>query len=353
MAIHDTWHFENAPQGVNLGVAAGGSAYNANTIYGQYTGNVGQIFTLGSANAQVTSDGFLTLPAVGGACGFLGVPLNLVQDWTNSTQYWIGFRTKLNSAYNNGFLLLIGSNTSNSSYTPLLTEAQLSAAGYSVVGVEHYLEIFIDRSALTFQVYCDGLLINSGAVSAAALNSGNGFVEFGCNVTGGATANGSRGFRDFYFLDVDSTYTTKLGPIRAKAATITAAVGSEWTANGAASVLAALNTAIGSGSMTPNAQAPLDKQALQLSLSSPVADAGSRIIGISPVLSFGSLSGSVANVAAGFQDGSNPLVSSGIFVQTNAGGAYNQKLPLVKTGPNGQTWTAAEINQAQYVLTPQ
>lgn len=356
MAIHDMWHFENAPQGVNLSVAAYQTTYNGNTIYNQYTGNPGQPLSYGAGNTfPISSDGFLTITSnSSGQQGGLVVPCGQVQDWSVATQYWVGFRTKLSVANASTTPLLFGltANTSWGSFLTMLNESMMIAAGLSATGTEYYVEVFLDRVALTFQVYVGGLLINSGAITGGVFTAAN-YLWWGGIAAG--TANYARGYRDFYFLDVDSKYPSRLGPIRAKAATLTAAAGSDWTPNGASTSLAALQTALTSGSpsMTPNTQSPTDKQPLVLSLSTTVTDSGNKIIGVQPSLSFQPANGTPVTLAAGFQDASNPLVNSGSFTAAATAPLYNQKLPVVLTQPNGQPWTAAEINQAQYVLTPQ
>lgn len=355
MPIHDLWHFENAPQGINLAVAANGTAYNANTIYNQYTGNIGQPQSVSSSTCVVSSDGFLTFPS-NGAGGFLCVPLNAVQDWSVATQYWVGFRTKLITAYTGtAYITLIGSTTANPSYVPMLTEAMMTTAGFATVGTEYYVEIFIDRTAVTFQTYVNGVLVNSGALTTTVLASGAGILQFGPNAPSGL-GSGNRGYRDFYFLDVDAVKTpNRLGQVRAKAATITAATASEYTPQGAATLLAALNTSFGSAAPTntPNVLSSTDGQPLVQTLQTGFVDSQVAILGVQPIASFASNTAAPPGLAASFTDSNGGNVAAGTFQNSLAGPFYNQKLPLVQTGPNGAKWTAAEINQSQYVLTPQ
>jgi hypothetical protein len=357
MPLHDTWHFENSPVGTNLVLAAYGSAYSGNTIYNQYTGNTGQPVFANSINTMaVTADGFFTNTAnSAGWAGAIYVPLNVVQDWSVATQYWFGFRTKITVAGVTGVFLVQPNNVGYAAYTTMLNEAQMATAGFNTVGVEHYIEVFMDRVALTYQIYVDGVPVWNGALSGSNLASGNGLMSFG-PIGSGQTAGSGRGYRDFYFLDVDATKTpTRLGPIRAKAATITAVSGSEWVANGAADVPTALGTLLQNPPlMTPNAGSPADKQPLVLTLSTTASDAQVKILGVQPVASLYPNNQAGTTVAAGFQDTiGNPLVPAGSFVSAGAINQFNQKLPMVTTGPNGQPWTAAEINKSQFVLTPQ
>lgn len=355
MAIHDLWNFENAPQGVNLSIAAYQTAYQSNTIYNQDTGMPGQPLSYGTGNTfTVSSDGFLLINSnSSGQQGGLVVPLGQVIDLSVATQYWIGFRTKLTAANSSTSPFICGmtTNTSWSSYISLCNEANFISNSLNTVGAEHYVEIFLDRTNQIYQLYVDNVMIASGSCPSTWFVAST-FLWFGGIAAGSASY--VRGYRDFYFLDVDSKYTTRLGPLRAKALTLTAATNTDWTANGASDILTALNTAIGSGSMTPNAQSPVDKQPLSLTLSTSLTDSGNRILGVQPALSYTSANGMPVNMVVGFKDNTNPLVNAGSFTQANSGiPLYNQKLPIVLTAPNGQPWTAAEINQSQYVLTPQ
>lgn len=354
MALHDLWHFENAPVGLNLCTAALGATYNGATIYNQYTGNAGQpLYSNGATNTwSVSADGFLvSVPVAGGTAGGLFVPTASVQDWSVATQYWFGFRTKIVSGAAGGAANLCGvtNSTSQTSMIALLTETQLSAAGYSVAGVEHYVEVFLDRSALTFQVYVDGLLINSGALTTAAFLS-TGLIWFGSTST--YTGTMQRGFRDFYFLDVDATTPGRLGPIRSKASTTGAASGSEWTPNGAADLVTALNTAnVNPPVSTPSVQSPADNQQLVLTMATGVSDTNQRILAVQPTLSFVGANGNVAKVKGMIQDKTLNTQVLGSLT-TSAGLALNQKYPFQTKAPDGTNWTAAKINQTNFVLIP-
>ncbi|BDD79830.1 hypothetical protein [Burkholderia phage FLC9] len=337
---------------MNLAVAAYQTPYNGNTIYAQYTGNIGQPQTYGTSNTfTVAADGFLMNNAGStGNAGGIFVPTTLVQDWSVATQYWLGFRTKLLSNTGSSCHLVVATNnTSFSSWVTLLDESHLIAAGLQQIGYEVFIEIFLDRTAMTFQTYGNGLLINSGTVNTNTFSLSS-LLMFGQFVTG--AANASRGYRDFYFLDVDASTPGRLGPIRARAATNTAVSGSEWTPNGAADIATALGTALQNPPLsTPNAQSPADNQPLTISLGTTVSDSGQKILAVQPTLSYAGANGNVAKMNAVIQDASNNNQALGQFV--NGGGLLiNQKLPSQTKAPDGTAWTAAKINQAKYVLTP-
>jgi hypothetical protein len=355
MALHDLWHFENAPVGMTL--SAAGSSYNGNTIYNQYTGNVGQPLTYVNNTTpsnifSVTADGFLSNAAnSSGQCGALFVPTAAVQDWSVATQYWFGFRTKLivNNTLGAPHVVIVTNSTSFGSWTSLLDESHLIAAGMVGVGGEIYIEVFIDRSALTFQVYGNGVLINSGTVTSAVFNS-TGYITFGGASTG--SANYARGYRDFYFLDVDASTPGRLGPIRAKASRTAAASGSEWVPNGAADLVTVLNTANQNPPViSPYAQAPADNQSLAVTMGVTVNDSSQKVLAVQPTLSFQPSGAGPAKIAASFADASSNVSPLGQFANSN-GLVLNQKLPWQTKAPDGSNWTGAKINQTQFVLTP-
>lgn len=353
MALHDLWHFENAPVGLNLSVAAYQTTYNANTIYTQYAGNTGQPMSFGTGNTfSVSSDGFLVNQSnASGQSGAVLVPTTTVQDWSVATQYWVGFRTKALVAAPAavGHIVLLTNNTSYSTWVTALDESHLIAAGLAGVGVEHYVEIFFDRSAMVFQTYVDGLLVLSGTMNTNTFSVSS-LLSFGSINAG--TANAARGFRDFYFLDVDANNPGRLGPLRAKAATLSAVSGSEWTPNGAVDLPTALGTAIQNPPLvTPNVQSPLDSQPLSLTLATNVLDSGQKVLAVQPTLSYTGANGNVAKLNAVIQDAANNSESLGQFVNTGAL-ILNQKLPWQLKGPDGLNWTAAKINQSKYILTP-
>ena len=358
MALHDLWHFENAPVGLNLSVAAYQTTYNPNTIYNQYTGLPGQPMTYGTSNTfYVTADGYLAMN--GGSTGNVGalfVPPTSVQDWTNATQYWMGFRTKLIAGTPGAscHIVIFSSNTSYSSWSTMLDESHLAAAGFSntttgQVNGEVYIELFMDRLAMTFQAYANGILVNSGTMNTTVYSLTSFFSIGG---SAGGSANFTRGFKDFYFLDVDATTPGRLGPIRAKASTTAAANGSEWVVNGASDLVTALNTPNQNPPViTPYVQAPVDNQSLALTMATSVSDSGNKILAVQPELSFQSSTSGPAKIAAAFKDASNNVANLGQFA--NGGGLQlNQRLPFQLKAPDGSAWSAAKINQSQFVLTP-
>jgi hypothetical protein len=73
---------------------------------------------------------------------------------------------------------------------------------------------------------------------------------------------------------------------------------------------------------------------------------------VQPTLAVQAGSGGTAKVNAAFQDSASHVQALGQMVNGNGQLQLNQKLPLSLTAPDGTPWTAAKINQAQYVLTP-
>jgi len=219
MTIRDMWTYDHAPQGsADLSAGTSLSAYSENSNYNLYTGLPGMLYKNTSGTGAVTTDGFLTLTTASGLNPALFVRANEVQNWGTPTKYWIGFRTKTTSQ--NGaacnIFALTSDVTSMANYAALLQETDMTAAGAATLNTEYYVEIFIDRANLVYQVWVNGVQVKNGTLSAASLPAnGVGYYQWGaynslCGVTNGAT----RCFRDFYFLDVDATDTGRLGSIR-------------------------------------------------------------------------------------------------------------------------------------------
>lgn len=346
MAIHDLWDFENAPIGLSL--LSGQSNVTPN-VYTQATGLPGLIYTL-SGSTTVTSDGFLTLTrGTNGEDSPLIVAANLVQNFTTSTKFWMGFRTKANYATTSstaGKLLCSESPFAGNALQVFVNEADVVAAA----NTEVYVEIFFDTVALSYQLWVNGTLLRTAAIAAGAVVSSM-FWQIG---TGGTAtvASTARGFRDFYFLDVDATDTNRLGPIRSSLATITAAAASEWTLNGSpASLLAALNTPLQNPLLaTPSATSSSDNQPLVLTLSTALP-ASTPIIAIQPMVSAASSSSAPGNLDVSYEIGAQSTDAGSIALPSSTM-TYNNRLPPVRTSPTGGAWTVAEINELEMVLTP-
>jgi hypothetical protein len=137
--------------------------------------------------------------------------LNLFQN--GATQAWFGFRTYATGSGANVSTVGVlasstnGSNGSNgANITPLITETQIGRPGWGAAN-SSYCEVFLDIGNNVYSAYVNGVQI----VNQAALPTGIGYIIFA-----GAMFSNSYGqyYRDFYFLDVDSTKPNgRLGPI--------------------------------------------------------------------------------------------------------------------------------------------
>jgi hypothetical protein len=220
MALQDVWNYDHAPQSATTDLSAGSSltSYAENGLYNQTTGLPGMLFKNTSGQGLVNTDGFLYLVSSGTYNPALLVQASEVQDWNVATQYWIGFRTKLIGAQNGGTCQMfnISSSLSQSAYTTIIAESDMTAAGANVIGTEYYVEVFIDRKALVYQVWINGAQVKSGALSSAAVwQSGASYYFWGAYNSPSATSGATRCFKNFYFLNVDTQYTpTRLGTIK-------------------------------------------------------------------------------------------------------------------------------------------
>jgi hypothetical protein len=221
MAIHDLWTFDHAPQGTtDVSTGSGGPSYATNSgVYYQYSGNPGYPYNNGITNAiQLTTDGYMTMNSNTTSNPGFAIQAKEVQDWSVATQYWIGFRTKTSKQNaSTANIFAVGSTVSQAAVSILMTEADLPSAA---LNQEYYVEIFLDRVNLIYQLWIGGAFIRQGTLASSVMPSGgNGFYWFG-PWNSGLTANASRAFRDFYFVDVDATTPGRLGSIRSSLASL-------------------------------------------------------------------------------------------------------------------------------------
>lgn len=352
MALKDLWQFENAPVGTNFSPVAIGTAYATNALFNQYTGIPAMLVSNGGTGA-VTSDGFLQFARSSGYAPGMLLQLNTMFDWVNATQYWFGFRTKLPTGVTaaSDRVVWLSNNTSFSTLQTLLLESDLNTAGVNTSGTENWVEVFLDRNALTFQVWVNGVQVKTGALTAGPLNSGAGLI--GWNEPNNSTT--VRSFREFYFLDVtaDGIDAARLGPLRSQKMTDTAATGSEYTLNGAASLLAAVSTALQNPPVaTPNATSPTDKQPLVVSCSSGLAANTPVVFAVQPQLSAAGSAAGASSVGVSITANSQ-TANVGTMSLPNANTIYNQRMSTLRKAPDGSAWSVTAANNLQMTVTPQ
>ncbi|BDD79834.1 hypothetical protein [Burkholderia phage FLC9] len=351
MAIHDLWSFDNAPVGTNLSQASTANitgTTNSTNPYYYYTGNPGMIYpTVGaSQSVAVTSDGFLTFQR--NASGYSNPMLFMgsqVQNWTTSTKFWIGFRTKASYATvptQTGTVLLAQQSYASGNYNKVVTDGDL---GSIPANTEVYVEVYIDSVANTYSVYVNGALVRT--TTATYITSATEWA-IDCSNLGGPPGNSTRGYRDFYFLDVDSTDTNRLGPIRSAPATLSNISGSEWTLNSAADLPTALTTALQNPpSTTPSASSPADFQPIKANLNT---SSSSPIIAVQAAIS---TFGDAGNNALGLvlSQGGNQA-DLGRVVPPISANQFNQRWAIQRKAPDGSAWSAAKVSATQAILTP-
>lgn len=268
MPLHDFWPFDHVPQGTtDLSTGSGGPVYATKTgTYYQLTGNPGYAYNNGIASAvTVGSDGYLKLGSNSTSNPGLAIQAKEVQDWSVATQYWVGFRTKT-SAQNAGSANVFTMSDTIGQANPsiLVLESDMTAAGANTLNQDYMVEVFIDRSAKTYQVWINGVQVKNGTIAAATLANGqNGFYWFG-PWNSSLNANANRFFRDIYWVDVDATQTPKrLGSVRTNPAL--------QAGLSAPTYLYESVTAVGTAAVT-NAQAKFGTQSLTMG-SSPTTSA--------------------------------------------------------------------------------
>lgn len=234
MAIHDLWSYDNAPVGTSLLNSSGTTdltaVTNSTNPYTYYTNNPGCCYTYTGSTIAVDANGFLAMPNnSSGNSSMVWFKLAQVFNFTGVTKWGLGFRTKSTQAVTGstaGRVFITTSGFATAILVNWILESDLVAAA----NTELYVELVVDSVALTYTVYVNGSPVRTASFSAANFPS----TGYGCFGTGGTagTANATRSYRDFYFLDFDSTDTTRLGPIRSSLATLSNIAGAGWTASG-------------------------------------------------------------------------------------------------------------------------
>ena len=340
--------FDNAVQGLNYSVQ---NSYVLNNTLNQYTGvpGVPLYFSLNLDGTTIGSDGYLYFNAGSNqAMGMYALRLSDVRG-ASATQSWFGFRHLALVVQMTGNLLRVmtGFGTSNASLS--LTWAELRAAGGGVLNVEDYIELFLDQGAGTYQIWWNGVLIKTAAVTFPITSTS--CIYVGPN-SGGLGGVGWFGIRDMYWMDIDGVDTARLGPIRSSKASLVIS-GSEYTVTGAADVQTALTTALQNPpTVTPNALSPADKQPLTAALTTAVP-ANSRILAIQGQISVAGNTVSPTAIDLAVTDGTHTS-DMGQVTLANSAMLYNQTPPsLVRTAPDGSALTVAKINALSLVATPQ
>jgi hypothetical protein len=350
MAIHDLWSFDNAPVGTSLltGTTDLTSTTGPSNVYNYYTGNPGCTYTYASSPLAVDANGFATSTNNSSGNGsMIWFKLAQALNMSGATKWGIGFRTKSTQAVTGstpGRVFITTAGWATATLLIWINEADLVAPA----NTELYVELIVDSATFTYWLYVNGNLVRSAAYGASAFPA-TGYGVFGTGGTAG-TANAARGYRDFYFLDFDSTDTVRLGPIRSSPAALSNIAGAGWTLNSAADLPTAITTALQNPPVTtPSASAPANNQPVTANMSTGVS-ANTPIIAVQPQLTL--IGDSASNsIDVSFSQASNTLDAGKIVVSPNTN-LYNQKWGVQRKAPDGGLWTPAKINAASAILTP-
>lgn len=339
---------DNIPQGLNLMVS---QAYTPG-IFAQYSGWPGICWQYSGDSAKATSDGYLTFQASN--ANALGGWMSKVSDirGASATQSWLGFRYKNTVTFMTGPLVFVSATTSGTTQTVLLTMAQVRTAGFGALNEEDYIEVFLDSTNQVYQVWINGVKVLSGSFAANSYPAtGAGYVWVAC-ASAGLGAAGAYGIRDVYWMDIDSVDTARLGPIHSVPATIVV-TGSEYVVTGAASLQAAVTTALQNPpTATPNALSPADKQPLTATLSTSLGST-IPILAIQGQISAGGTASAPGGVDMSLTDGTH-TTDLGVVSLPDATMLYNRYAPnIARTAPDGSAWTVAKVNTMSLLATPQ
>jgi Concanavalin A-like lectin/glucanases superfamily len=354
MALHDLWSYDNAPVGTNLVQASlvdqtkvTNTTTNPYNYYTQLPGCVMNNVGAGTPTA-VSADGFLTFQrTASGTCNPMWFQLNQVFNFTGITRWAFGFRTKssaVTAASSAIRIFTTAAGWNGALAGTLIVEGDVAAPA----NTEVYVEGIVDLTAGTFTVFANGNFVRSVAFSASGWSS----ALYVMVDTGGSAgvAGSTRGYRDFYFLDLDSVDTTRLGPIRSSRAALTNVSGSDWTLNSSPDLATALSTVLQNPPIsTPSASSPSDNQALSVSLNTSLP-VSTNIIAVQPQLTLITDSNG-NNIDLAIKQSIN-TIDTGVIALPASTTAFNQRLAIQRVAPDGGVWTPTKINATQLVLTP-
>lgn len=353
MTLRALWTFDHIANPTIITFASGQTAYSAQgAAYNFLTGNPGAfVLRSGTISASIAPSnaaadpGYLRIQNTTAAAQGLAIaPADVPILQGGVTKAYFGFRTvapTLIPLPNTLSVVGVASGVTIAP-TPLLTEAQLNRT----VNVSQYVEVMLDVTNNVYSVWVDGLQI----INQAALPSSWTYLIFGSNAVN--TNNGYQSFRDFYFLDADTTTPNKrLGPIQSSLATLVAATAPNYASSDSKTPLVDLTTAYsGSPTSAPNlSNAPTnDPITATFQSNSPV---GATIVGVQY-----KLAASVAvsgKMQVGLANGQTSVVAANYqFPDTTM--VYGRDLAgIQQTDPSGNAWTAARFAATQLALTPQ
>jgi len=150
-----------------------------------------------------------------------------------------GFRYVIsnNAAFEGATILFFSRATSYN----LLTDSQLTA-----MQGEAYIEYMIDIPNLTFKVWVDGVMRNSGPLNTAeTASTSEGYMHYG--QTASSQTSELHYYNDFYWLvdtsDLDDTPSSRLGPVKVGAVKVdTSVVPTDWVVPEGATPATVLDT---------------------------------------------------------------------------------------------------------------
>lgn len=353
MALQDSWTYDHAPQSTtDISQGTTLSAYSETGTYNQYSGLPGMLFKNTGGTGYINTDGFVYLVSSASWNPALLVRANEVQDWTNATKYWIGFRTKLVTAQNaaNSQMFNISSNLAQTNFTTMILESDMTAAGAATIGTEYYVEVMVDRQNLLYEVWIAGVKAKSGALTAASVTAnGAGYYFWGAMNSASAVANATRAYRDFYFLNVDATTPNRIGSVRSAPQSLASVTAPNYTVTSGSS-LTPLQVLSAAYPAPPVATPNLTSAATNDTLTAGLTGAASKPI-LAMDFRMGASCTQTGQVASQLVQNSNTLnLPSYAFADTSIG--YGRRLGFSTKAPDGGVWTPAKISATQVLLTP-
>lgn len=327
------------------------------------TPNVGDTWMANSGYAiarQVTNSGKTIIIDSTGALGTplgapAGGPTQASIDWSKfmvagAVTVVVSFRMKVIAEGLSGGLFYIGSTITGSDASWVINAAAFPAASL-VLGAETFIEFEINTTALTVNVYANGVLITTiGITSAvgAAIKAGN-LVTFH-NVNGQNIA-GQISLRDFFLIDnvTGDGFVGRQGDRRIKKLDFDLATGTGWTTSNGADLLATLKVA--PETANPGfGVAPTTKVPLELSMKSTYED--TFIVEAVSVHLAGKVDAVGGITKTQVKDGAYSSTATNLKSDFTTTLKYGVPAGIFPRHPSGVRWNNANLDTASFVVVP-
>lgn len=303
----------------------------------------------------IDSQGWLTFNDTAASIRSLGYRIGDLVTRTGARRFGMGMRVKLPATVPaTNTLVALATSVGNTGSPVVFTVAELPD---KVPNKEYYLELELEDNGVTGQPITihrkiDGVALAdlsiTGTSFLTSIRAGNFYIYWSCFA--GTGVDRIR-MKDFYFNEADFNGTSFLGPVRLVPLTFDTVEGVGFTPVNAASLKAAVTTALpesgdlfGTYAQSGISNAPL------------VANIGTTLSSDETVLAvravWGARSSDATSVPINCKLKTNGVEANLGDFTVNTAGAFGINLSQPLTAPDGTPWTVDKLNNTEIILTP-